>query len=642
MPDPIEGNILGVQQLVGSRLNKTDGTLSVQEGVEGEKKDELDIELTDEELLDLKRKVENDYAIYEAGVSIRQKANLTYYLGKQKSGSPEATEGVVIGDNLLFEATETFIPAALSKNPEPVVFSDDTKEGDQLSTSVKVMLQYHADILSLRSQLNLMVRKWTVDFLAVIKHGWDKEMGDIIDDVRDVKNFVFDKNGYVDVYGNFVGLLGERIKSTAQELVDLFPKHSAYITVMVDNKMGTEVVRTEWWNDKYTFTSYKDKILDKSKNPHFNYDEESKELDEDGLEVEVVTAGNNHFGRPKKPYTFLSQFSFANQPHDVTGLIEQNIPNQMRVSRRNQQIDFNLSRQNNSDVFSGNNFNQETATQAKNALAKGNPILIPSGGSVAEAIVRLRAEGLDSSFFNDLENQKTALRMSFGTEGITASPPDRNELATGLIVNKENDSSRVSGGIGDALERVAKAIFNQHVQFYYVYYDEPHTASIMGQMRAVEFAQLSSKEMNKKLVISVSPNSMKPKDEVTEMNQALELYKLEALDPKTLLTRVNFPDPQTTAEQAVLWKVNPQLYMQKNFPEIAEQMQQAMATQQQAEQQQVEQQGQVQQQQMEQKGAQVQQDLIQKQQAHEQKLQHQEDLHKQKLALTNNKNEKGE
>lgn len=633
MQDPVALNVEGVRQLVSSKVNKIlDGVSAQQEGIDGERKDVLDIDLDDTELLRLKKKVEDEYLPYEAKILPRQKANFTYYLGRQKSGTSIATDGVVISDNQLFEATETFVPASLSRNPEPVVFSDDTPEGDKLATDVKIMLQYHADMLSLRSQLNLMVRKWTIDFLGVIKHGWDREIKDITDDVRDVKNFIFDKNGYVDVYGNFVGLLGERMRTTAEELAEDFPKHRAYITVMVDGQMGTEVIRTEWWSDKFTFTSFKDKILEKSKNPHYNYDK--TDTDEDGNEI--TNSGNNHFGRPKKPYTFLSQFSFGEQPHDVTGLIEQNIPNQNRITRRSEQIDGNLSRQNNTEVFSENNFNQETATQAKNARLKGNAVLIPSGGPIDEAMITLEAKGLDSSFFNDLENQKTALRMSFGTEGITASPPDKNELATGLVQNEQHDTSRISGGIGDALERVAKAIFNQHVQFYYVYYTEEHEARVMGQMKAVEFTTLSSERFDKKLVVSVSPNSMTPRDEVSEANQALTLAQEGFIDPKTLLTRINFPDPQTTAEQSVLWKIDPMSYMQLNFPEIAQKVQamqqQQMQVQQQAQQQQIQMQGQEQQQNMQMQGQQAEQGMQIKQAEHEQKMKHQEESHKQKLS----------
>ena len=558
--DPISLNIEGVNQLVSSRLNKSaSGVTNQEEGVESEKIDILELGLDDEKLLRLSKKWETQYAPYEKRIELKQKQCKAYYLGLQKDGSSQAnTERLPIADNLIFEALETFVPATLAKNPEPVVFTDDTEEGEAVATAVKTVLQYHADVLNLRGQCNLVIRKWAVDLLGVIKHGWDDEIGDINDDVRDAKDFIFDTEGYVDMNCDFVGYLGERITVTAEQLVKLFPKHETYITIMVEAKMGTRCTYTEWWNDDYTFTTFHGKVLDKSKNPNYKYE------------------GLNHYGRPKKPYTFFSVFSFADQPHDVTGLIEQNIANQKVITRRSEQIDFNLSRQNNSDIFSANNWNQETAKQAAQAVAKGHPVIVPAGGPLEESIKRLPAQGIDQGFFEDLNNRKEALRASFGTEGITAQAPEKDELATGIIKNEQHSANRISGGIGDALERFAKAIFNQHVQFYYVYYDVPHYGMILGQMAAVQYKELEQSDFEKndgtarRLVVSVSPDSMKPHDEITEMNQAMALWEQKALDPKTLLIRTKFPDPDKTAGQVCLWLLNPQLYVQQNFPDIAQ------------------------------------------------------------------------
>lgn len=578
--DPIEQNIIGVQSLVGSKLNKIPyGATNQMEGVEGEFVDEFTLKLDDEELLSLARKWTNKYAGYEASIKLRQQANKTYYLGRQKETSAQTTsDGQPISANLIFEAEETFLPAALSKNPEPVVFADNTPEGNAVSKSTKTMLQYHADTLVLRRKLMLTVRNWSVDMLGVLKHGWDNEVNDIKTDVRDAKNFIFDTNGYVDPYGDFCGYLGERITITAEQLVELFPKHRAYITIMVDGKMGTDVTYTEWWNDDYCFYTFKNKVLEKNKNPHFNYNKTEVQTDIDGMQNEVEVKGVNHFYKPKKPYTFFSVFSFGDQPYDVTGLIEQNIPNQRRISRRTEQIDYNLSRSNNSDVFSENNFNQETAKQAAKALAAGRPVLVPKGGPIGDAIHRLNAPGIDASFFNELENSKNDLRSIFGTQGITAQQQDEDQTARGMILNQQYDNSRIGGGIGDAIEQVADNIFNWWVQLYYVYYDEPHFAVVMGQMKAVEYVELSRQTfagLNKRMVISVSPDSMKPKDEVNEMNQALALWDKGAIDPKTLLTILDFPDPQATAENTVLWAVDKQAYMQLNFPELTQRIQQA-------------------------------------------------------------------
>lgn len=633
MADPIEQNILGVQSLVGSKLNKIlSGASNQVEGVESEFIDEFTLTLKDEDLLDLAKKWTSNYAGYEGKIKIRQEANKKYYLGQQKEGSQWATtEGQPIAANLLFEAEETFLPAALSKNPEPVVWADNSKEGDKLASDIKTMLQYHADTLVLRRKLTLMTRHWSIYFIGIIKHGWNKEIEEITSDVRDPRNFIFDPEGFVDMYGDYEGPLGERITVTASKLIDLFPKHKSYITILVNGKLGTDVTYTQWWNDDYVFYTFKDKVLDKSKNPHFNYKSEQKSNSELlGIDLDQGIAQNqpeevrNHFAKSKKPYTFLTVFSLGEQPHDITGLIEQNIPNQRRISRRTEQIDYNLSRSNNSTVFSENNFTQETAKQASSGMAKGHPILVPAGGPIGDAIHQIPAQGIDNAYFTELENSKTDLRSIFGTEGITSDQKDNKETARGMILKNQFDSSRIGGGIGDALEQVADNIFNWWVQLYHVYYNDKHFASIMGQQRAVEYVELSNSDLIKSVIISVAPDSMKPHDEITEMNQAMSLYEAGALDPKTLLTRLNFPDPQGAAEQACLWKVDPQSYIQLNFPEIAQQMaqiqQQAMQMQQQQQQAQIEQQGQ-----------QAQQEMGMKQQAHEQQITHKEQAHIQKM-----------
>lgn len=572
--DPISLNVEGVRQLVGSKLNKVNtGTSGQPEGVDGPYEDEFTLKLDDEELLSLAERWTLDYEGYEAKIKLRQEANKTYYLGKQKDGTAYAgTDGMPIAANLLFEAEETFLPAALSKNPEPVVFSDNTPEGNKISNTVKTMLQYHADTLVLRRKLTLVTRHWSIYFLGIMKHGWDDEVGDIKSDVRDPRNFILDPNGFVDSYADYEGYLGERIKVPASKLIEMFPSKKEYITIMVDGKLGTDVTYTEWWTDEYCFYTFKNIVLDKNKNPHFNYDKVEKHTDEFGVEVENEVKGNNHFGRPKKPYTFLSVFSLGEQPHDVTGLIEQNIPNQRRITRRTEQLDYNLSRANNSDVFSGNNFNQETAKQAATAMAKGNPILIPQGGPINQALERLAAPTVPVAFFNELENSKNDLRSIFGTQGITAQQQDEDQTARGMILNQQYDNTRIGGGIGDALEQFADNVFNWWVQLYYVYYDDAHFGMILGQMKAVEYIELRSTDLDRRLVISVSPDSMKPKDETTIMNQALALWDKGAIDPKTLLTILDFPDPQATAESTVLWTVDKAAYMQLNFPELTQKL----------------------------------------------------------------------
>ena len=558
--DPLQENINGARQLVGASTNKSSMNPQSEDGVIGDFEDVVTLNIEDSELLLMSRRWEASAETYVAPIREKAKWNKKYLLGRQMEGN--AMRDVVVPSNLLFEATATFIPAALAKNPTPVVYpASNDPMGMQISKDVKTMLQYHADVQVLKRKLGQSIWNWSIDYLGVFKHGWDSKVSDITLDVKNTKNILLDKDGVIDVYGNFTGkYLIEKRKSTAQELVDTFSDDSnpesslsadkkAYITASVDGQMGTSVAFKEIWTNEMCFYVYEGIILDKHKNPFWNYE------------------GNNHFGRMKMPYTFLSVFSFEDQPHDFTNLIEQNIPNQDIVNKRIAQIDRNLDNSNNSLVVSATNFTQETAKQAADAIQEGRPIIAPEGKPIAEAIMRLPAPSLPADAFNQLNDMSGRLRSIYGTTGISPEGIEQDPTVRGKILATQQDNSRIGGGIGESLEQVADNIFNWWVQLYYVFYDENHFAAILGQSQAVQYIELRSADLSQRIVVSVAPNSMKPKDEITEMNQAIDLWNAKALDPLTLFERLNDPDPQSTAERVVLWTTNPQMYAAKYFPD---------------------------------------------------------------------------
>ena len=579
---PFALNISGVADLVNSNTNKSpENSGESPEGPQGERLGALGLSMSDEQLLKLRNEWEKQYAPYETQYKQICERNKESYIGKRASGQWLTDNDLPIAANLQFEAEETFLAAALSKNPEPVVYSDDTPEGDAIAKAVRVMLQYHADQLILKRKLSLMVRQWSIYHLGVMKHGWNAQVNDVTIENRKIQDFIFDPKGYVDAYGDFIGYCGERIKVTAEKLADLFPKHKTAISESVKGEMGTPVTYTEWWSadDSYSFITYQEIVLDKYKNPYFNY--EQPVLAPTGEPMEgMMQEPKNHFAVPKKPYTFLSVFSLQEQPHDITSLVEQNIPNQNRIRRRTEQIDYNTSAANNSYAFSGNNFNEETAKQAAEARRKGNPILVPSGAPMGEAIMPLNAQDMPRSVFSELEIAKTDLRQSWGIMGITTQPANEDTTARGQILNQQNDSTRIGGGIGNSIEQVADNIFNWLVQLYYVFYDEEHFAAVMGTSKSLEYVTLSNAQLNTPLLVSVSPDSLRPRDQITEINLAQALFDKGAIGPKTLLKMLAFPNPDEAAADGVLYKIDPMAYLQLNFPDFAQQMQMAQQQQQ--------------------------------------------------------------
>lgn len=572
MADSFQENINGVASLVGDDTNKVSVSDGIQEeGVTGDYEDALDLPMSDEELLTLRDEWEQKSNGYLPKVKARQERNKAYVRGLQRSMSLQDEK--VVPTNLIFEATATFVPQALAQNPEPVVFSDNTNEGKTASNDLKTMLQYHADVLCLRKKLGMMVWHWSIYFTGVVKHGWEiridpstgLDKGDIKTEIRKPQNFILDPDGFVDEFGDFKGdFLGERIESTAERLIELFPKHKTYIFLKANGKLGTKVVRTEWWTDKYCFTTFQDEVLDKHKNEFFNY-EQKQQMNEFGAVVPQEPP-KNHFAVPKMPYTFLSVFSLQERPHDFTNLVEQNIANQDRINDRDDQISKNLASANNSVVLSGQAFTSETASQAVQSFYEEGFILVPNG-DVEHAVKRIPANNVPESVFQAQANDKDALRSVYGTQGLTPSTkPDQR--VRNNILNEQHDNTRIGGGVGDALEQVADNIFNWWVQLYCVFYDQEHYAAVMGTGRAVEYVQLSTQSFGRKFVISVAPNSMRPKDEISETNLAIELWSAKALDPITLFKKLDFPDPMETAKQVTMWNTNPQQYALTYFPEI--------------------------------------------------------------------------
>ena len=565
--DSFEQNISGVQNLVGSDINKS--KTPVTEEI-GEYTDALTLNMSDQELLDLSKEWQRKHDTYYPNIEGRTKLNKKYYSGEEIQSGLTVKKGVA--SNLIFEAKETFIPEALAKNPEPVVWSDNTPEGLSASNDIKSMLQFKADTLGLRKKLAVVLRKWDIYFLGILKHTWDEKAKDFETSCRRPQDFIYDPDAYIDEVGRYIGeYLGERHPKTAQKLIDEFPKQKEYITLKVDGKLGTKLTYTEWWTDDYCFYTYGDVVLDKHKNPFYNYPDEEQNTPEQqaeyDLEAVTVTPGKNHFARPIMPYSFLSVFTLQEQPHDITSLTEQSIPNQDRIIERDLQITKNLRTGNNSLLLSMlYGWTAENARQGAQAIEDGDPILAP--GEVSDkAVRRLPASPLPNGILQAQENDKQELRNIYGTQGLTAQKSTPSTTARGEILNNDRDSSRIGGGIGEALEQLADNVFNWWLQMMYVFYDELHYAAIMGLGKAVEYTQFINSDINRQFVVSVVPNSMAPKDEISEQNQAVSLFTAGALDPLTLFKKLNFPDPQEAAKAAALWKINPQMYYQTYFNE---------------------------------------------------------------------------
>lgn len=544
---------------VFSKLNKTEGG---SENPEYEQFDEYESTLQENDIIKLKSQWLSSYSRYFADVEPSQKLAFEYWIGKQRTDDEllSNNEKSII-DNQLFSAIETFLPIATRANPDPLVQSDPSDQGQMVADCVKNALVFEADRMKFKSKLKADVRNWLIYKVGIIKLAWNAELEQIETIVINPKLMIFDKDGHWDEAGRFTGdYLGERKTMCADDLAALFPKNKDVISKKVQGKMDTKIEYIEWWYKNIdVFFTMGDAVLGKYKNPHWNYDGVNTVESETGALIETEIKGKNHFDKMWSPYVGLSIFSTGLQPHDETSLILQNIPIQDMVNRRYSQIDKNVRSMNEGIIVNGSIFSEDQAAQAASMKRRGGAIRVPvaNGVDIRTAIDNMSPNPIPDQVFEMLRDGRSELKDIFGVSGSTAQGVASQDTVRGKILVNQMDSSRIGGGITEKIEQVADTVYNWWVQMMFVHWDSEHYINTIGATGAAEMLSISNQDfaLINNLSVTVKEGSLVPKDPLTQRNEAMDLWSANAIDPRTLYSKLGWGDPNEAATQLILWQM---------------------------------------------------------------------------------------
>jgi len=552
------------------------------EGIISELTKELTLDEKDDELLSSAKSWKTSWEKYEKEfLDQARNENESYWLGyhHDKLLYKSRTLGSrPVQENRIFADVETFLPIATRQNPEPLVSGGETEEGQQLASSVAKMLAYQADRLKLRLKVKKSTRFWMIYMLGATKHAWNLEENDIDCYTVRPQKLILDPDGYIDEDGYHGAYIGEYKERTAKDLATIFKKSKDDIEKLTNKKDGTKIGYIEWWTPDFVFWEISQKIvLGKTKNPHWNYDQEEPMIDGTGQPV-VDEEGNpatqkvtvkNHFKVKRMPYSFLTVFSLGNHPHDDANLIQQNLSIQDLINDRLTQINKNVKKMNGGVIVSGKYFNQEEASQAAEAIESGKTIWQPSGNA-GEAIQRFDAQSMPPDVFNSVNDMRIMMDNVFGIHGTTRGEKQANDTLGGQILRKTSDTDRISF-VSDYIEQYVDDIYNWWVQLMYVYYDDEHVGEVMGDEKAKEYIKLSKEtfeQANTRLLVSVREGSLIPKDPMIKRSEALDLWKLNAIDPITLFEKLDDPNPRERAKKLIKFQLDPLLL----FPDLQQEI----------------------------------------------------------------------
>lgn len=519
-----------------SGVNRVKQDIESKQGVSSDLLPELTTSLSDEELITLTDSWMSAWIKEQGSLQQRQKTNIDYWKGKFSYSDLEMKgEDRPEADNLIFQSLETFLPLVSRQNPEPTVDCDNLEQAN----IVKEKLADLADELKLKLKIRAVVRNWALSLVGVGKICWDIKNNRIDFKAIQPGTLILDPKAYVEggiYHGRF---LGEYKTESASDVAIKFPKKKEYITKLAQGKMATDITYIEWWTEEVLFWTCKGEVLDKSKNPNWNYEGAPQVVtDEYGMQSEQPTEPKNHLPYPQIPYAFLTVFSLGDHPWDDTSLVEQNLYLQDLIHKRLKQININNDIINGGLVISAKSgLSAEQATLAADAFRLGGAVYLSAmNANASEDIQSVKGEPLPTSVYESLIDYRNELRGIFGTQGSVPEGIQQEKTVRGKILSRGSDDSRNSM-VTEYIEQFADYVFNWFVQMLYVYSDEQFMSAMQLPM-----------------VVSMKEGSLIPKDSLTKANQAVDLWTAGAIAPKDLFEKLEEPDPNEEVVRLVEWK----------------------------------------------------------------------------------------
>lgn len=503
--------------------------------------------------------------------SIRRigESNEKMWLGKQLDDEKVRRGKTKIIDNRLFLSAETIIPIMTSRTPEPTVRLKDSILREKVKQILMNLWEVPTDddvMRDMQANFEMISRHWMLYRVGVLKYYYDQE----IDDIR--TTFVLPERVRFDAKGKTIDgcrFIAEYCDDTLKGLIAKWPKKEQEILKAAGRAQSDDSNLTyiEVWSNEYCVYKFKNVILEKKKNPNFDYGDMN-------LEGQPKF---NLFKKARKPYLILSVFNLGKGIYDDTSLIEQAKTLQDNVNKLKRNISDNAS--DNGVLAGSGDFIEKKVLEAYTG-APDEKLFIKSGRP-SDALHRLEPKQLPAYIYQELQDTKAEIDNIFGTHDTTRGENIRQKTATESTLLRQGDMGRIDA-LSRALDRIAQEWYTAMLHMFLVFKtqsvevnsnDEESTSIIFDRN---EFINPETSNLYK-IIIKVKPGSAMSIDKDARRMEAMELMKGGLIDPITFFERMDYSNPQEMAKKLFLWKSNPL----ELFPDLQAQAQAQQAAQQQ-------------------------------------------------------------
>lgn len=486
--------------------------------------------------------------------------NEKYWKGHQLDPSKFHDHQTPVNDNRIFLSTETVIPIMTSRTPEPTVRLKDAALREQVKQFLMNLWEVPTDdciTRDMQAVIEMVARHWMIYRIGIIKYFYDPE----IDGMRTIfvrpPKVIFDKEGTTVDDCRFIG---EYADSTVDGLFEEFPKKEKEITEVIGKNRGMSKIKyLEFWTDEYVCYKFKNIILEKKKNPNFDYG------DLNGTGKPIF----NIFKKARKPYIVLNLFNLGKSIYDDTSLIEQSKSLQDSVNKTKRNIADNSS--DNGVLAGSGDFIDKKVLEAYTG-APDEKIWIKSG-DVRQALMRLEPKQIAVHTTNDLNDSKTEIDNIFGSHSTTRGEVKGSKTLGEAQLLRTGDMGRIDL-MSRALDRVSQEWYTAMLHMLFVFTTTPkemNSNDEEGTSLIFDRTQFIAPETGglMKIIVKVKPGSAMSIDKDARRAEAMELATGKLMDPITFYERMDYSNPRKMAERLFLWSTNPIVL----FPELLAQQQ---------------------------------------------------------------------
>lgn len=541
---------------------------NIEEGIE-EAKELLSLDMSDDDLVrQITKDIQDSQPLYSL-MKTRMDENEAYYLGDQLDKAVFTYE-LPTAENLLYRDLETGISIITAKRKEPLVMpAQDTDESRILKQKTQQFLtwKWHEQDMSIKYED--WIRKAEISKIGVFKIRYDQNKDDFEINVLRSQRIMIDKDATDEYNARYII---EFKQDTMADLIGLFPKAKTKLKQAYGEKMGTLVHYVEYWTNEFVVWKVKNIILDKKKNPYWNWDESEKTKSgetkreqslkklkkrwiEKTKEEKLENILLNYFDFPRKPYVILSIKNLGKNIYSDTTDFEQAKTAQDIINRRKRQIDkaaqFALGR----NVWSGSFI---TKQEAKKATANPNSDMWIPRGKASDAVEHIAPKPVSPVLFEDLLDTKQEIDNLMSTHGTTRGERGPQETATGRTILREGDFGRIDLTVRRA-DKKLELLYGWMLQMVKVFYTEQHYIKLLGSEGATTYLDYSQDDVEDGIEIIVK--SELTADKATQRQQAIERLGTGTIDPLTMFEKLEEANPKEQTRRLVYYLTDPKLYV---------------------------------------------------------------------------------